>query len=81
MELEGTYLNGSIVPDAGFAELQEGERVRITRAVAEQPPSEPAPPKKGWFMDLIRDLIVDNPDSPGDLAMQHEHYRLGTPKR
>ncbi len=35
----------------------------------------------GWFMDLIRDLIVDNPDSPGDLAIQHDHYRLGTPKR
>lgn len=37
--------------------------------------------KPVWFCDLIEDLIVDDPDSPSDYALNLEHYRYGTPKR
>lgn len=71
MELEGVVHNGVIVPDdAGV--LAEGTRVRIE------------PVKLGTsttFGQLFGDLVHDSPDLPTDLAAQHEHYRLGKPKR
>jgi hypothetical protein len=33
------------------------------------------------FGQMFGDLVIDCPDLPTDLAAQHDHYRLGTPKR
>ena len=71
MELEGVVHNGVIVPDDATA-LPEGLRVRIIAAAPDkpQPFGERFAPFKGAAADL-----------PADLAEQHDHYRLGTPKR
>ncbi|MCY2941429.1 MAG: hypothetical protein NTV50_07145 [Planctomycetota bacterium] len=37
--------------------------------------------KKATFGELFGDLVADCTDLPTDLAAQHDHYRLGTPKR
>lgn len=71
MELEGIVHNGVIVPDDG-AGLEEGTRVRIIVAPAEKP----AP-----FGERFAQFKGAVPDLPADLAAQHDHYRLGTPKR
>lgn len=71
MELEGVVQNGVIVPDDTHA-LAEGTRVRIE-------PLQVA--KQTTFGQLFGDLVIDCPDLPTDLASQHDHYRLGTPKR
>lgn len=71
MELEGVVHNGVIVPDHSEA-LSEGTRVRIEPVEAGVPPT---------FGQLFGDLVIDSPDLPTDLAAQHEHYRLGKPKR
>ena len=71
MELEGVVHNGVIVPDDAHA-LLEGTRVRI----------EPVPvDKQKTFGQLFGDLAIDLPELPTDLAAQHDHYRLGKPKR
>jgi len=71
MELEGVVQSGVIVPDDAEA-LSEGTRVRIE-------PVNTA--KQTTFGELFGDLAVDCPDLPTDLASQHDHYRLGKPKR
>ena len=82
MELEGTVTGGMIVPDSGTPPLGEGTRIEFQVKPAETATPEPVlEGKPGWFYDRYKDLIVDDPDSPGDLAAQHDHYRLGTPKR
>ena len=70
MKLEGVVHNGVIVPDDSEA-LSEGTRVRIEPVNAAI---------KSTFGELFGDLVVDCPDLPTDLAAQHDHYRLGTPK-
>lgn len=72
MELEGVVQNGVIVPDAPSV-LPDGTRVRI-----EPVPSPVAKPKT--FAERYADFcgVIDGPE---DLAAQHDHYRLGTPKR
>ena len=71
MKLEGVVHNGVIVPDDSQA-LSEGTRVRIEPVNAA---------KKSTFGELFGDLMVDCSELPTDLAAQHDHYRLGTPKR
>ena len=71
MELEGVVHNAVIVPDDATA-LAEGMRVRISPIPQEE--STPFGERFGQFKGAI-------PDLPTDLAEQHEHYRLGTPKR
>ena len=71
MDLEGVVHNGVIVPDDTDA-LAEGTRVRIEPVKVGKPTT---------FGQLFSDLVVDSPDLPNDLAAQHEHYRLGKPKR
>lgn len=71
MALEGVVHNGVIVPDDAQA-LTEGTRVRIEPLTIHQPAT---------FDQHFGDLVVDSPDLPTDLAAQHEHYRLGKPKR
>lgn len=70
MELEGVVHNGVIVPDDAAA-LPEGTRVRIEPLPVEKPKT------FGERYAAFRGAI----ESPEDLAAQHEHYRLGTPKR
>jgi hypothetical protein len=70
MEPEGVVQNGVIVPD-NTARLAEGTRVRITIAPAAE--SVPFGVRYAQFKGAISGL-------PVDLAEQHDHYRLGTPK-
>ena len=71
MELEGVVHNGVIVPDDATA-LPEGTRVRITPAPLEKP--RPFGERFAQFKGAV-------PGLPADLANQHDHYRLGTPKQ
>ena len=71
MELEGVVHNGVIVPDDATV-LPEGARVRITVAPVEKP--KPFGERFAQFKGAV-------PGLPTDLAEQHDHYRLGTPKR
>jgi hypothetical protein len=71
MEVEGVVHNGVIVPDDANA-LPEGTRVRITPAPVQK--SRPFGERFAQFKGAVLGL-------PTDLAEQHDHYRLGTPKR
>jgi hypothetical protein len=71
MELEGVVHNGVLAPEDPTA-LPEGTRLRITAAPAVEPKS-----FGEWFPSCRRSAS----GLPADLAEQHEHYRLGTPKR
>ncbi len=71
MELEGVVHDGVIVPDNATA-FPEGTRVRISPAPAEKPRS--FGERFAQFKGAVAGL-------PADLAKQHDHYRLGTPKR
>jgi len=71
MELEGVVHDGVIVPDDSTA-LPEGQRVRITAIAADS--AKPFGQRFAQFKGAASLL-------PEDLAAQHEHYRLGTPKR
>jgi hypothetical protein len=71
MELEGVVHNGVIVPDDVTA-LADGTRVRIILAPHEKPRT---------FGERFAQFKGAVPGLPEDLATQHDHYRLGTPKR
>ncbi len=71
MDLEGVVHNGVIVPDDATA-LPDGTRVRISPASEEEP--EP-------FGERFAQFKGAAPGLPAALANQHDHYRLGTPKR
>jgi hypothetical protein len=71
MELEGVVHNGVVLPDDAAA-LPEGARVRIIVMPVEPPKS---------FGERFAKFKGAATGLPADLAQQHEHYRLGTPKR
>ncbi|MSU78240.1 MAG: hypothetical protein EXS16_09105 [Gemmataceae bacterium] len=71
MELEGVVHDGVIVPDDATA-LAEGTRVRITPAPLEKP--RPFGERFAKFKGAV-------PGLPEDMAEQHDHYRLWTPKQ
>ena len=71
MELEGIVHDGVIVPDAPAA-LAEGTRVRITALPADV---------QSTFGERYAQFKGAVPGLPEDIAAQHDHYRLGTPKR
>lgn len=76
MELEGVVQNGVIVPDDPTS-LSEGVRVRYEVVL---PTKNGATPKS--FAERYAKFKGCLPaDVPDDLSTQHEHYRLGTPKR
>ena len=62
---------GVIVPDEPLA-FQSGQRLRVEIETIDG--------NKPRFADLL-ELGADIPDSPTDLALQHDHYLYGTPKR
>ncbi len=70
MELEGVVHNGVIVPDDTDA-LHEGTRVRI----------EPVPVAEGAPFGKRYAEFCGAIEAPEDLAIQHDHYRLGLAKR
>jgi len=71
MEIEGIVHDGVIAPDDATV-LSEGTRVRIIPVPLENP--KPFGERFAQFKGAV-------PGLPEDLARQHEHYRLGTPKR
>jgi hypothetical protein len=71
VELEGVVHNGIIVPTESHP-LPEGTRVKITTV------PESAGPAFGERYARFKGAVTD---LPPDLAAQHDHYRLGTPKR
>ena len=71
MELEGVVHDGVIVPDDATV-LPEGTRVRISPVKREEPKT---------FGERFAQFKGAVPGLPTDLAEQHAHYRLGTPKR
>ncbi len=71
MELEGVVQNAVIILDDPTA-LAEGTRVRISPV----PQTEPKP-----FGERFAQFKGVIPGLAADLAEQHDHYRLGTPKR
>lgn len=79
MELEGVVRDGVVVPDDGVT-LTEGTRVRIEPVPAAVPPPAGAERPKTFGEQFARFRgAIDG--LPEDLAAQHDHYRLGTPKR
>jgi hypothetical protein len=71
MKIEGIAHDGVVVPDHAAA-LSEETRVRIIPVPIEKPKS---------FGERYAAFKGALPGLPGDSAAQHEHYRLGTPKR
>lgn len=83
MELEGTVTEGQLVLDDGMT-LPEGTRFRAFPIPAVPPlPVHRPEPVAGWFMRDFGQFcgVINDPSLPTDLASQHEHYRLGSPKR
>jgi len=70
-EIEGVVHSGVIVPDQAMV-LSEGTRVRITPV---------SPEGSRTFGERFAQFKGAASGLPEDLAKQHEHYRLGTPKR
>ena len=71
MELAGTIQNGVVVFDAPMA---MGNGTRVTVIVPEERP------QAGSFGERYAEFC-GTLSGPEDLADQHDHYRLGTPKR
>jgi hypothetical protein len=71
MEIEGVVHGGVVVLDNGTA-LPEGTRVRIVIPTVER--TQTFGERYARFKGAAEGL-------PSDLAKQHDHYRLGTPKR
>jgi hypothetical protein len=71
MEMEGVVQSGVIVLEAPNA-LPDGTRVRIIVASGDTP--KPFGERFAQFKGAAQGL-------PSDLAKQHDHYRLGTPKQ
>jgi hypothetical protein len=89
VELEGVVQNGVFVPDDAATMPEEGTRVRahfepvpveepkVEGPKAEEPPAE----KPKTFGEVFGRFCGVIKDAPPDLSTQHEHYRLGVPKR
>jgi hypothetical protein len=71
MQLQGVVHGGVIVPEGG-APLPEGTRVTIIVGSTEAPKT---------FGERFGQFKAAADGLPADLAEQHDHYRLGTPKR
>ena len=77
LKFEGVFRNGVVVPDEPLA-LKEGTRVKFEDVADETPEDIHVPTFAERYAEFRGCLPAD---SPPDLSTQHEHYRLGTPKR
>ncbi len=68
MNFESVVTNGQVVVDVGEA-IPDGTAVQVTVSPAENP--------HAW----MKKYIGQAKGLPPDFAAQHDHYRLGTPKR
>jgi hypothetical protein len=76
MDFEGIVRDGVIVPTDNGSLPPEGTTVRITETTSTPAPNEPLKTFGEYFADVCG--VIEGPE---DLAEQHDHYRLGTPKR
>ncbi len=76
MTLEGRIENGRVVFD-GPVPLAEGTPVKV-EPLSETPPS---PPCTTSFLERLGDVVGAIHDLPEDLAINHDHYLYGTPKK
>lgn len=76
MEISGVVQNGMIILD-NPSDLADGTRVRIVTVAV---PSEEATPAT-TIGERLAKYAGAAKGLPADMAAQHEHYRLGTPKR
>jgi len=77
MFLEGTVIDGQIILDEA-SRLPEGTRIRIE--LAPPPSSKPAIAEKPTLQWLL-DLAGTADDLPEDMALNHDHYLHGAPRR
>ena len=75
-KFEGVFRNGVVVPNEPLA-LKDGTRIKFEDVADETAEDIDVP----TFAEAFGDLCGAFPDLPPDLAAQHDHYRLGTPKR
>ena len=75
MSLEGTVQNGVIILDNGH-HLPDGTRVEVV--VKPFSPAEDAGrPTLAWLLEYAGTV----PDLPEDMALNHDHYLHGAPKK
>ena len=76
MTIQGTVVNGVVVPDNGQP-LPEGARVEIV--LADPKTGDGNAPRS--LNDVLTEFAGCMEGLPADLAAQHDHYIHGTPKR
>jgi hypothetical protein len=76
VSLEGRIENGRVVFD-GPVPLPEGTPVRVEPL----PETSVAPPAAISFLEQLGNVVGAIHDWPEDLAINHDHYLYGTPKR
>lgn len=81
MRLEGVVHDGVIVPDDAAALPDEGTRVVVTVEPTPALPAGETTERLMTFAEAFAEFRGAIRDAPADLAAQHDHYRLGVPKR
>jgi len=76
MTLEGRIENGRVVFD-GPVPLPDGTPVRVEPL----PKTEAAPTRVPNLLEQLRNVVGAIHDWPEDLAVNHDHYLYGTPKK
>ena len=80
MELEGTVTGGIIVPDEGI-DAPDGTRVRFEAFQLPRETSVESDLPALSFAEAMAEFCGAAKNLPDDYALNHEHYRHGTPKR
>jgi hypothetical protein len=79
MTFQGRVENGTIVLDEAVA-LPDGARVQVE--VVDDPASHSASESTGTLFERLSDVVgIAGDGLPDDLAVQHDHYAHGAPKR
>lgn len=80
MTISGHVINGVVVPD-GAAALPEGAAVQIIVAPSEAQPNGPIDSAASSLFERMKSLAGAAKGLPSDLALNHDHYLHGQPKR
>ena len=79
MAFEGTIVNGQVVFDEPSA-LADGTRVDVTPAATPVEGESKSHASRSSLAALLAFAgVID--DLPPDMSLNHDHYRLGVPKR